>query len=267
MAKILLVEDDPMISEIYQRKLELTGFEVGIAMTGKEALKKAREDKYDLMLLDLVLPEMDGMDVLKEIKKSGKYNSEMKVIIFSNLTEKENQEKALENGADGFISKSQFNPSALVGEIQRRLENFHEQQKNLEKTDVVSPEAIREDGRKKILFVEDEEIFVEMFSKKLENEGFAVKYAGNGAVGLKMLAEEQFNLIIVDMIMPAMTGMEMIERLKLDDKTKNIPIIAFSASMEEDELARVKEMGVEDYFVKTKIVPSDLAKRVKEMLK
>ncbi len=255
-----------MISEIYQHKLESSGFEVEIAMTGKEALKKSREEKYDLMLLDLVLPEMDGMDVLKEIKKSGKYSPEMKVVIFSNLTERENQEKALENGADGFISKSQFNPSALVGEIQRRLGEFGEQKKNQEKTDIAPPGAGQENNRKKILFVEDEDIFIEMFGKKLEDEGFMVEYARNGALGLKEALANSYDLFIIDMIMPAMTGMEMIERLKLEEKTKNIPVIAFSASLEEKEFAKIKELGVEDYYIKTRIIPSDLAKRAKEIL-
>lgn len=266
MAKILFVEDDPMISEIYRRKLESSGFEVGIATTGREALKKCKEENYDLMLLDLVLPEMDGLEVLKEIKKSGKYGSEIKVFIFSNLAERENQEKALENGADGFISKSQFNPSTLVGEIQRRMRELQEQKKNLEKTDIASPKIEREDSQKKILFVEDEDIFVEMFGKKLKDEGFAVEYAKNGALGLKEALANPYDLFIIDMIMPAMTGTEMIERLKLEKKTKNIPIIAFSASLEEGEFEKVREMGVEYYYVKTKITPSDLAKKVKEIL-
>lgn len=266
MAKILLVEDDPMISEIYQRKFESSGFDVGIAATGKEALKKAREEKYDIILLDLVLPEMDGMEVLKEIKQSGKYSPETKVVIFSNLTEKENQEKALENGADGFISKSQFSPSNLVEEVKRILGEYLEQQKNSER---MSGSVVGNDDSekgKRILFIEDEDVFAEMFGKKLESEGYNVEYAKNGAWGLKEALNKNFDLIIMDMVMPAMSGIEMLERLKLEEKTKNIPIIALSASLEESELARVKEMGVEDYYIKTRIVPSDLAKRVKEIL-
>ena len=100
MAKIMLVEDDPMIAEIYKKKFESAGFEVINAVTGKEVLKFAAESHFDLILLDMVLPEMSGMEVLKELKKSGKYSSDLKVIVFSNLDKSEHEEEARENGAD-----------------------------------------------------------------------------------------------------------------------------------------------------------------------
>lgn len=122
MPKILIVEDDPMISEIYQKKFEAAGFEVVVATNGSEVLSNVKKDKFDLVLLDLVLPEMSGMDILKELK-SGKYDPEMKVVVFSNLSEKEDRDRAIEDGADGFISKTQYSPSELVKEIQKILKS------------------------------------------------------------------------------------------------------------------------------------------------
>lgn len=266
MPSVLVVEDDSMISEIYQRKFESAGFDVGIALSGKEALKKARENKFDLVLLDLVLPEMNGIDVLKEIKKSGKYNAGTKVIIVSNLTDKEQQDKAYENGADGYITKSQFNPSELVKEVKRILNQYKEEDKAVEKEESITS-AGSQGSKKKILYIEDEDVFLEMFGKKLESEGYEVEYAKNGAWGLEVAQSKNFDLIITDMIMPAMTGVEIIERLKLEERTKDLPIIALSASMDEKDLKKVKDMGVKDYFVKTRIVPSDLSKKVDEILK
>lgn len=268
MPKILLVEDDPMISEIYERKFEAANFEVGIAATGKEALKKAREENYNIALLDLVLPEMSGLEVLKEFKKSGKYSPEMKVVVFSNLSDKESQDSALENGADGYILKSQFGPSELVKEVGRMLSEFGEQEKNSQrgqKTSESSEES--HNGRKRILFIEDEEVFLEMFGKKLEGEGYRVEYAKNGAWGLKEALDKDYDLIITDIVMPAVMGKEIIERLKLEENKKNIPIVALSASLEDEDVKEIQKMGVTDFFVKTRIVPSELAKRVKEILK
>jgi DNA-binding response OmpR family regulator len=266
MAKILIVEDDPMISEIYQRKFESSNFEVVVAATGKEALKKAREENFNIVLLDMILPEMNGLDVLKEYKRSGKYNSEMRVIIFSNLSEKESQDKAFEYGADAYILKSQFGPSELVAEVNRLLNIFDEQKKNGERLENKLTQSDESNGKKRILFIEDEDIFLEMFGKKLEDEGYFVEYAENGAVGLKEALSKDFDLIITDMVMPAVMGKEIIERLKLEEGKKNIPIIAFSASLDNEEIKDVKNMGIEEFFVKTRIVPSDLAKRVKEIL-
>lgn len=264
MTKIMLVEDDQMIAEIYQRKFESVGFEVVNAVTGKEVLKYALEDKFDLILLDMVLPEMNGMDVLKELRSNPEYSRDLKVIILSNLNKAENEKEAKENGANEYIGKTEFSPSGLADEIKRLLNEYGEQKKNKERSDAGASDTVC--SGKKILFIEDEEIFLEMFGKKLENEGYCLEYAKNGVWGIKLATENQYDLIITDMVMPAMGGEEIIRRLKLDDKTKNIPIIVLSASLIEEDIQPVREMGVVDFYEKTRLVPSDLARRVSEIL-
>lgn len=264
MAKIMLVEDDPMIAEIYMKKFESAGFEVVNAKTGKEVLRLALEQQFDLVLLDMVLPEMSGMDVLKELRNSGKYPADLKVIVLSNLNKTENEKEAKENGADDYIGKTEYGPSELVAEVQRLLNEYGEQKKNKARA---NGEKVEQKGNKKrILFIEDEEIFLEMFGKKLEEEGYELEYAKNGAWGSKEASEKQFDLIITDMVMPAMTGDEIIRRIRLDEKTKDVPIIVLSASLEEEDIKPVREMGVYDFYEKTKLIPSDLARRVHELL-
>jgi CheY-like chemotaxis protein len=265
MAKIMLVEDDQMIAEIYQRKFESAGFDVVNAVTGKEVLKYALEDKFDLILLDMVLPEMSGIDVLKELRSNPTYDSDLKVIVLSNLNKSENEKEVTDAGANGFIGKTDYSPSELAEEIKRLLNEYGEQKKNknrLDDTETIDTKC----AGKKILFIEDEEIFLEMFGKKLENEGYCLEYAKNGVWGVKLAAENEYDLIITDMVMPAMGGEEIIKRLKLDDKTKNIPIIVLSASLIEEDIQPVREMGVTDFYEKTRLVPSDLARRVGEIL-
>jgi len=125
MAKIILAEDDSMTIEIYKKKFKEAGFEVVIATTGKEALNRAAKENADVMLLDLVLPELGGLEVLKEIKKSGKYNPGLKVIIFSNLDSEEEKSSALKYGADGFIPKTKYTPSELVEEVKKIIGNIN----------------------------------------------------------------------------------------------------------------------------------------------
>jgi len=267
MSRIMLVEDDPMIVEIYKKKFESAGFEVVNAVTGKEVLRLAGESRFDLILLDMVLPEMSGMDVLKELKKSGNYDADLKVIVFSNLDKTEHQEEARENGANGFIGKTEYTPSDLVVEVQRIINEYGEQKKNKNQRENGTTANSGGEKKKRILFIEDEEIFLEMFGKKLEDSGFEVEYAKNGAWGSKMATEKEYDLIITDMVMPAMGGDEIIRRLKLEDKTKNIPIIVLSASLSEEDKQAVKDMGITDFYEKTRIVPSDLSRRVEQLLK
>ena len=264
MSKIMLVEDDPMIAEIYVKKFEAAGFEVVNAVTGKEVLKYASEDNFDLILLDMVLPEMNGMDVLKELRNSGNYSSDLKVVILSNLNKTDTEKEAMDNGANDFIGKTEFTPSELVVEVRRLLDLYDEQKKNKERLEGKTGE--KSDKKKRILFIEDEEIFLEMFGKKLEDDGYELEYAKNGVWGSKMASENQYDLIVTDMVMPAMGGEEIIRRLKLDDKTKDIPVIVLSASVDDADMLPVREMGITDFFEKTRLVPSDLARRIKEIL-
>lgn len=267
MPSVILVEDDPMIGEIYQRKFSSAGFDIAIATSGKECLDKMREKKYDLALLDVVLPEMNGFEILKEIKTSGKYDLGTKVFIFSNLSSKEDYDKAIEMGADGYIPKTQFNPSELIDEIRRMINEFKEQEKNEMRRSGIYVGGNENEKKKRILFIEDEKAFVEIFCRKLRDEGYEVKSAENGAWGLKDALNKDFDLIITDMMMPAMTGPEIISKLKAEEKTKNIPIIVISASSTDEAIRSVRDFGIADFLIKTRIVPSDLSRRVDELLR
>jgi len=274
MTKIVIVEDDPMISEIYQRKFSESGFQVFAVDSGEQVLSLAKKEKIDAILLDLVIPKMSGFEVLENIKKSGKYDPNIKIIVFSNLSQKEDRDKALNLGADGFISKSDYTPSALVKEVGRLLNAFYEEEKNERNGFLDSSGKFFANGsngggshEKKILMIEDEDIFEEMFGGKLRQDGYDVTFAKNGVWGLKEAMKDNFDLIIIDMILPGMTGDEIDARLKMEEKTKNIPLIILSASVDERMEKKVLKMGVEAFFVKTQLIPSELSKKITEILK
>lgn len=264
MASILLVEDDPMISEIYQRKLSQSGYEVFLAFDGGDAVKKIQAQTYDLVLLDLVLPVLDGIGVLKEISREGKQKSRSPIVVFSNLNDIENQETAFRYGAQGFIAKSQFNPSELIGEVQRYLRESSEQRKNEEKfrdTGEENKEDYKDIDREKkhILFVEDEDVFIHLFSDRLQKAGYRVTVAENGLDALHILEKEDIDIVITDILLPVMRGDELITRIRLQGNKKDIPIIVISASATDEQVAIVKNMNIQGFFVKTRVTPSELA--------
>lgn len=271
MPKIVLVEDEPMISEIYQKKFSEVGFDVLTVDSGDQVLNIAKKEKIDLVLLDLILPKMNGFEVLENLK-SGKYNPDIKVIIFSNLSQKEEREKAKKLGADGFISKADYTPSALVKEVQRFLNQFSEEEKNEKRNEALNGNNSEEyktqnqAASKKILMIEDEDIFEEMFGGKLKRDGYQVTFAKNGVWGYNEALRSDYDLIIIDMILPGMSGDEIIAKFKLEEKTKNIPIIVLSASVEERMGKKVLDMGANAFFVKTQLIPSELSKKVGEIL-
>jgi DNA-binding response OmpR family regulator len=124
MKKILLVEDDPFLIDIYQKKLRDSGFEVEVVEDGEKTLEILKEKNFDLMLLDIVLPKIDGWKILeeiKEMKKEKKDLEKMKIIIWSNLGEKEDIKKGISLGATSYLIKANFTPSEVVKEIENLL--------------------------------------------------------------------------------------------------------------------------------------------------
>lgn len=116
MAKILIVEDDRFLSELITQKIGAEGYEVSLAMDGEQALVKAKEEKPHLILLDLILPTMDGFAVLQQLKASPETQN-IPVIILSNLGQKEDVERGMQLGAIDFMIKANFTPNEIIAKI------------------------------------------------------------------------------------------------------------------------------------------------------
>ena len=117
MKTILLVEDDPFLIDIYTTKFKEAGFNVEVASDGKEGLRKLNEEKFDLLVLDIVLPQIDGWEILRKIKNL----KDLKIVVLSNLGQKGEVEKGLKLGATKYLIKAHYTPSQVVDEIKEVL--------------------------------------------------------------------------------------------------------------------------------------------------
>ena len=120
MTKILIVEDDSVIAEIYQKQLELDGYEVSVAQDGEEGLAKMKSYQPDMVFLDIMMPKMMGMDVLKHCKSDSAISS-IPVIIVSNTYSEEDVKMFLQLGATGYILKADSSPSLLTEKVKEVL--------------------------------------------------------------------------------------------------------------------------------------------------
>ena len=121
MAKtILIIEDDKFLRELIVRKLTEEGFGVSEAVDGEEGIKKIKEEKPDLILLDLILPGIDGFEVLSK-KKEDPALASIPVIILSNLGQKDDVEKGLKMGAVDYLIKAHFTPGEIIDKIKAVL--------------------------------------------------------------------------------------------------------------------------------------------------
>jgi len=117
-AKILIVEDDPYVRRVYQRLFEFSKYEVQQAATGTEGLEIARSKQPNLILLDLMLPTVSGLDVLKDLK-SKKETKDIPVLVLTNLGEEQVMETALSLGADGYMVKADFTPEQVLEQVNK----------------------------------------------------------------------------------------------------------------------------------------------------
>lgn len=120
MKSILLIEDDPFLADIYNTKLKKAGFSVDIAVDGQEGLRKIKEQIPDLVLLDIVLPNVDGWEFLNRVRKDYRL-SDLKIVIISNLAQKGEIKKGLELGAIKYLIKAHYTPSEIVDVIKKIL--------------------------------------------------------------------------------------------------------------------------------------------------
>lgn len=120
MAKILIVEDDPLMSRMYQKIFKFEGYEVEMAGNGEEGLEKVKTVTPTLILLDIMMPKMNGLEVLEKLKADPATKS-IPVIVLTNLAGQQDAEKALGMGAVKYIVKSEYEPKQVANMVKEVL--------------------------------------------------------------------------------------------------------------------------------------------------
>lgn len=120
MAKIAIVEDDLAIAQMYRLKFEAEGYKVDIAENGKLGLQLCEDMKPDLVLLDLMMPEMNGDEMLEKMRKT-EWGKKPKVIILTNVSEQEAPDRLTKFGIDGFIVKAEMTPRQVAELVKEKL--------------------------------------------------------------------------------------------------------------------------------------------------
>lgn len=123
MKKILIVEDDQFLREFYQELLQAEGYYVEIADNGEGGLKKIQDTEFDLVLLDIMLPKKDGLQVLRDLKVTPSKSPNCSIVVLTNLGQDSVIKQCFELGAVGYLIKSALNPEQVLKEISAYLKN------------------------------------------------------------------------------------------------------------------------------------------------
>lgn len=120
--KILIIDDDPMLRKMYSKKFEIAGFEIDNAKDGEEGIIKIQEFKPDLILMDVMMPRLDGFGVLEKLKANPEL-ANIPVILLTNVgASEQDKEKGLKLGACEYLIKSQHSPNEIIEIVKKYLE-------------------------------------------------------------------------------------------------------------------------------------------------
>ncbi len=247
MAKIMLVDD----SKFIKRKLADILIPIGHTIiyecdNGDMAVTGFRLYKPDLITMDINMPGMNGLDAITEIKK---INENAKIIIISAASNEKTIIEGINRGASGFIVKPFANDN-VIRTVNKTLSAD---------TAVQPPPAGKEpveEGDSEItinglvLIIDDSNVILQSTSDLLKKDGQNVMTAHSGAEGIKLASAGIPDLIMLDIEMPGMDGYDVINALKKDDFTKNIPIIMYTSKTKKDDILLAMKLGIIDYIAK-----------------
>ncbi len=260
--KILVADDDAMIRKIAGELLTNAGYDVLKAEDGAQALVLANKEHPDLIVLDLMMPKMSGFDVVREIRQDPRIKN-IPILIMSAIVFGIDTDAYIhELGVKGFIEKANM-MSSLVSRVQEILSK--------QAQDEIKPGSGADsigniEHKKTILVADDEPSILEVARQLLTPAGHNVLTAKDGRQALALAREEQPALIVLDLVMPGVSGIDVVRKIRNDPRLKNTPILIMSGYVPEpDANDLLRNLRVAGYLSKMELATS-LVSRVQEIL-
>src|SRR3954470_3831799 len=271
-ARILVVDDLPANVKLLETRLSAEYFDVITAMSGDEALAICERAKCDIVLLDVMMPDMDGFEVCRRLK-AGVTTHHIPVIMVTALDQPRDRIKGLDAGADDFLTKP-VSDVALIARV-RSLARLKLTTDELRMRAVTSRhigirpperEALKETGRDgRILMVEDRPLAQEAICAMLASE-HSVEVEGDPNAALLRAAEGNYECLIISLGLSNFDGLRLCSQLRSLERTRNVSILAVTDGDENTRLARGLEIGVNDYLFRP-IDRNELLARVRTQIR
>ena len=270
-ARILVVDDILPNVKLLEAKLTNEYYDVITASSGAEALEKIEHESPDIVLLDVMMPEMDGFECCRIIKANPK-TAHIPVVMVTALTDVSDRVSGLEAGADDFLTKP-VNDTALLARVRSlvRLKMTVDEWRARENT-ATSFGVLENEGKVEednspanILIVEDQDFEGDKYSENIESEGHMVTRARDGFEAMEYIAQYQFDVIMVSLNMDE-DGLRLISHLRSNDKTRSVPIVMIGTNDDMPRIAQGLEIGAHDYVVRP-VDKNELKARLKTQIK
>ena len=256
--RIVLVEDDKTLADLIVMELEGAGFSVLVEPDGLKGLALIRKEKPDLVLLDMMLPNMSGADIIEELHEDGTLPDQL-IVILSNSGQPVETERAKELGVRDYLVKVNFSPQEVLEKVKFNLQEKEETEASAKTTD-------DKKGQKHILLVEDDPLLTEVLGRQFKDKSLKFSNVTNAEDAKKVLAEGPVHLILLDIKLPGMDGFVFLEQIKRMEAYKDIPVIIVSNLGQKEDIERGKSGGAVDYFIKANVFPEEIAAKALQIL-
>ncbi len=254
---ILVVEDNDIASEQITAALIDSGFDVVVSKDGEEGLAQVKYKIPAAIVLDLMMPKVDGFGVLEQIRSKPQTATIPVLILTAKELTADERSRLTHNNVQQLIQKGTADRDQLVASVKRMLATS--------RLKPVKGPSETQSSLGSILLVEDNPDNRLTVLAILEEEGFELFIAEDGKQGVQMVKEKMPDLILMDIQLPTMSGMEAIKAIKDDPATNKIPIIAVTARAMKGDKKTILDAGADDYVSKP-INPAELQAKVKKWM-
>ncbi len=255
-ARVLVVDDLAPNVKLLEARLTSEYFEVLTASSGAEALKLAGESPPDIILLDVMMPGMDGFECCRRLKADAR-TRHIPVVMVTALSESEDRVRGLEVGADDFLTKP-VNDVALYARIRSlvRLKMLADEWRLRQITNLqLDPGGLSGSGNEdsaesaRVFVIDENATHIDRIRRALASDGDTVEIATDPEGGLAVLADQDFDLVIVSLLLRDADGLRLCARIRGQAKTRGLPILALIEQGDHERLARALDIGINDYLV------------------
>ena len=248
---LLLVEDDQAQANSIGELLEGEDLQITTVGSAEEALVQLETNEFDCMVVDLVLPGQDGLELVEKVRAHDKWKN-LPIVVYTGKELTKDEERQLKQHTEAVILKSGVQaPDRLLQETALFLHRVDERAAKLKEPLATgkAPSAMLEG--KKVLVVDDDVRNIFAITSVLESHSMEVIYAENGRAGIEMLqANPDVDVVLMDVMMPEMDGYETMKAIRRDPTMKAVPIIAITAKALKDDRDKCINAGASDYLPK-----------------
>lgn len=276
--KIIVVQEDVILGDVLAIKLKKLGYVVDKARDAASAMQKIRATRPNCIVLDILMSRKTGIGLFGDLKADASLR-DIPTIITATSEDRDEVKHARELGGREFIIKPVFDPNLVIETVERVLASAPATATitpaapaSPEPTPTVAPVASTpaapsavsaSSGKTFVLVIEDDKFLRELLVRKLASEGFDVQNAIDATAAFIILEQRKPAIILLDLILPEVSGFEILARIKKDPKIADVPVIILSNLGQKEDTDKAMALGAKDFMVKANFTLDEITAKVR----